>query len=71
MLSTDLIIDIGNTNTKLALFENGELQKISIFKEPSVQPIKDFLESGEEIKNCILSTVKEYLKSKGKHELEN
>ncbi len=56
----NLIIDTGNTLTKLALFQDREMVAFSSFKGIDSKNIIQFCESNSLIKNAILSTVKEY-----------
>jgi type III pantothenate kinase len=53
----DLIIDLGNTNKKLALFKNGELSDLHTFPELELTMLGDFTEKHPGIENCILSSV--------------
>lgn len=55
----NLIIDIGNTRTKLALFEYDTMQKIETFDELTVEVIIAFCNK-EKIDACILSAVRDY-----------
>jgi type III pantothenate kinase len=52
-----LIIDLGNTNKKLALFENDVLVKLKVFREISLPVIKSFIQKYPLIRHCILSSV--------------
>lgn len=56
----NLIIDIGNTLTKLALFENKDMCGYAVYEGCETEPIVDFCEKNKEITHCILSAVKEY-----------
>jgi len=56
----NLVIDIGNSFTKLALFEHNTMSFHAIFEGCEVEPIVDFCEKHREISHCILSTVKDY-----------
>ena len=56
----NLIIDIGNTFTKLALFQGREMVAFSSFEGVEAKHIIQFCESNLFIKNAILSSVKEY-----------
>jgi len=56
----NLIIDIGNTLTKLALFQGREMVAFSSFEGAEAKHIIQFCESNLFIKNAILSSVKEY-----------
>ena len=53
----DLIIDLGNTNKKLALFSNGELLDLMQFPALTLKIIHDFFLLHPGIQNCILSSV--------------
>jgi type III pantothenate kinase len=56
----NLVIDTGNTFTKLALFQGREMLAFSSFEGVDAKNIINFCESELNIKNAILSTVKEY-----------
>jgi len=56
----NLILDTGNTLTKLALFQGREMIAFTSFAGVDVQPIIQFCESNPVIENAILSTVREY-----------
>jgi type III pantothenate kinase len=56
----NLIIDTGNTLTKIALFQGREMVAFSSFKGIDSKNIIQFCKSNSFIKNAILSTVKEY-----------
>ncbi len=56
----NLIIDTGNTRTKLALFQGREMVAFSSFEGIDEKNIIQFCESNSFIKNAILSSVKEY-----------
>ena len=53
----DLIIDLGNTNKKLALFSGDELVELHQFPLYSLKKIRDFFLKYPGIENCILSSV--------------
>ncbi len=55
----NLIIDIGNTRTKLALFEQYSMRKTETFDQLTIEAITSFF-GQEKIENCILSAVKGY-----------
>jgi len=56
----NLIIDTGNTRTKLALFQGSEMVAFSGFEGVGAKQIIQFCELNLLIKNAIVSTVKEY-----------
>ena len=56
----NLVIDTGNTFTKLALFQGREMLAFSSFEGVDAKNIINFCESDANIKNAILSSVKEY-----------
>ncbi len=56
----NLVIDTGNTLTKLALYQGMEMVAFSSFEGVDAKHIIQFCESNLFIKNVILSTVKEY-----------
>lgn len=67
----NLIIDIGNTLTKTALFDGKELTSFSSFEKFSADSLKELLSKNLSVKNVILSSVihhdkniSEFLKSK-------
>jgi type III pantothenate kinase len=53
----DLVIDLGNTNKKLAIFRMGKLSELKSFKEIDLEMIREFAEQNPGIDNCILSSV--------------
>ena len=53
----DLIIDLGNTNKKLALFQNGKLAEFHLLPELTIKLIREFIKQHPGIENCILSSV--------------
>lgn len=59
----ELIIDLGNTNKKLALFENGKLSELQMFLEIKLRVIRDFVKQHPGIENCIFSSVIDHPKS--------
>lgn len=52
---SNLIIDIGNTRTKAALFSEGQLLKKEYWEEPTVERLKQ-LAYNQSVKNAILSS---------------
>ncbi|MFA5972064.1 MAG: type III pantothenate kinase [Lentimicrobiaceae bacterium] len=56
----NLVIDTGNTLTKLALFQGREMVSFSNFEGVDAKQIVKFCDSNLLIKNAILSAVKEY-----------
>jgi len=56
----NLVIDTGNTLTKLALFQGREMVAFTSISGINVQEIIRFCESNTTIENAILSTVKEH-----------
>ena len=56
----NLVIDFGNTLTKLALYHGREMVAFTSFAGSATEPVISFCESEANIKNAILSTVKEY-----------
>lgn len=57
MLFMDLVIDLGNTNKKFALFQNGKLSKIDLLAGITKKQTRDFIQHHPGIENCILSSV--------------
>lgn len=56
----NLVIDTGNTLTKLAIFQGSEMVAFTSFSGVDPKHIIQFCETNAFIKNAILSTVKEY-----------
>jgi type III pantothenate kinase len=56
----NLIIDTGNTLTKLALFHDKEMVAFTSFNGLSAKHLVQFCEANASIKNAILSSVKDY-----------
>jgi type III pantothenate kinase len=56
----NLVIDIGNTLTKTALFAGSDLRSFSSFEKVSVDALKRVLEVNPDVKNVILSSVVEH-----------
>jgi len=56
----NLVIDTGNTLTKLALFQGREMVAYISISEVNVKEIDRFCEATASVENAILSTVKEY-----------
>lgn len=56
----NLIIDIGNTLTKLALFQQNELCAFTVYEGCDFGPLEEFCNNNAEIIHCILSSVKDY-----------
>jgi type III pantothenate kinase len=54
----NLIIDIGNTRTKIAVFENGKIITYSAFESLTPDDLED-ISAGQEITHCIVSSVKD------------
>jgi type III pantothenate kinase len=56
----ELVIDLGNTNKKLALFKDGQLEKLHLIPEIRTNLIRDFIRQHPVIEHCILSSVVNY-----------
>lgn len=56
MQKAQLIIDLGNTNAKLALFKEGKVDDLRTIEQPSVNDIEDFI-AGNVLQSAILSSV--------------
>ena len=56
----NFVIDIGNTLTKLALFQGREMVAFTSFEGVDVQHIRQFCQQNQVISNAIISTVKDY-----------
>ena len=52
-----LVIDLGNTNKKLAVFENGSLKSLTIMPVFNLRSLKSFIREHPGITHCILSSV--------------
>jgi len=61
----NLVIDLGNTNKKLAIFESGELVTVKQFPAVDMKSFRQFIKSHAGIDHCILSSVTGY-----SHELQ-
>ena len=59
-ISMKLIIDIGNTLTKLAVFENRGIVFLETTRDLSPTNINNFLEKFPEIRSSIISNVRPY-----------
>jgi type III pantothenate kinase len=55
-----LIIDLGNTNKKFALYSKGRLKKIKAFPEIKLSLVREFVSANPGITHCILSSVIDY-----------
>jgi type III pantothenate kinase len=58
-----LVIDLGNTNKKLALFSKGRLNAITILPEFTLTAIRQYVKQHPGITHCILSAVIGYPQS--------
>ncbi len=58
----NLIIDIGNTQIKVALFENSLLVKLLTSHKSEIEFIEDFFLEQKNIQNAIVSSVRKYPK---------
>lgn len=56
----NLVIDIGNTRTKLGIFNNGSLLSTVILKELSVKKLEAIIRKNNDIENVFLCSVKNY-----------
>lgn len=52
-----LILDLGNTNKKLAIFQDGRLLDLKLFPSISLKTVRDFIRNYPGIDHCILSSV--------------
>jgi type III pantothenate kinase len=57
-----LVIDLGNTNKKLAIFENGKLVTLELFPMLTLKILKEFIRLHPGIGYCILASVANYKK---------
>ncbi len=53
----NLVIDIGNTRTKVAIFDKGKIVELKIFDDLNPGDIEALTQLYKEIENCILSSV--------------
>lgn len=53
-----LIIDIGNTRTKIAVFDGGKIKTFSAFERLATEDLTE-ITSGQAISHCIISSVKD------------
>ncbi|MEI8007127.1 MAG: type III pantothenate kinase [Bacteroidota bacterium] len=58
-----LVIDLGNTNKKLALFSKGKLNAITILPEFTLKAIRLYVKNHPGITHCIISSVIAYPQS--------
>ncbi|MGQ8335960.1 type III pantothenate kinase [Sunxiuqinia sp. A32] len=56
----NLIIDIGNTRVKVAIFRNSEIIFNEIFEDISIDILSQFTQKYDELNNVILSSVRDY-----------
>ena len=54
----NLVIDIGNSSIKAAVFNSGEIISTTQWEEKYTEKLRDLLESYPEIRNAIISSVK-------------
>jgi type III pantothenate kinase len=59
----DLVIDLGNTNKKLALFKNGKLFRLRQYPFFNLEIVRDFVDHNPRIDRCILASVVAYPQS--------
>ena len=59
----DLVIDLGNTNKKLALFKKGKLFRLKQYPFFNLEILRDFVENNTLIDRCILASVVSYPRS--------
>jgi type III pantothenate kinase len=59
----DLILDLGNTNQKLALFRNDSLIELRQFPKIGIKQIREIAGQNKEKIHCILSSVVDYKES--------
>lgn len=64
-MADKLIVDIGNTRTKLALFHNDVLSDLQVFEKPETGFVEQLLEKYPDVQASILSSVRNY-----PHEIE-
>lgn len=59
----DLVIDLGNTNKKLAIFNKGKLIRLKQYPFFNLEIIHDFIDRYPRISNCIIASVVAYPRS--------
>jgi len=59
----DLIIDLGNTNKKLAVFNKGKLVRLKQYPFFNLEIIRDFIDQFPKINRCIIASVIPYSRS--------
>ncbi len=59
----DLVLDLGNTNQKLALFQNDSLIELQQFPKIGIKQIRGIMGQNKETTHCILSSVVDYKES--------
>lgn len=59
----NLVIDVGNSLSKTALFSGNEVSSFSSFEKISVDALKNLLQANPSVRNVILSSVVEHEKS--------
>ena len=59
-MADKLIVDIGNTRTKLALFHNDVLNDLQVFERPETGFVEQVLEKYPDVQASILSAVRSY-----------
>jgi type III pantothenate kinase len=53
----NLIVDIGNSRTKFALFEKGKLKSVTLLESLNENIIRNFFENNEKVERAIVSSV--------------
>lgn len=59
-MADKLIVDIGNTRTKLALFHNDVLTDLQVFEQPETGVVEQLLTKYPDVQASILSAVRSY-----------
>ncbi len=67
----NLVVDIGNTLVKTAVFSGNELISFSSFEKVSLEVLKELLVKNSQVKNCILSSVTNHEKNISEYLKEN
>lgn len=62
-----LVIDLGNTNRKFAVYRNGRLNSLTLLGSTGLKTVREFAEKQNGISHCILSSVIPYPSSVRKY----
>jgi len=59
----NLVLDIGNTNVKMALFDSNQMMDYQLIKNFAFEKIQDFIKKNHQIKNIYYSDTKSFIKN--------